>query len=363
MFRRLLLLLCLLPFLLSGCRGKETTKVDNTESSSAIRSENTVSQVIENHETTENASQNSDITTDSTVPDNSNNTSNPISVSDGINDGITNDELEAIPPYNDEPYIIIKNNIPSFTGDEKNCTEPFEIYNDLDSLGRCSVAFANVCKELMPTEKRGDIGDIKPSGWHTVKYPDVIEDNYLFNRSHLIAYSLAGENANEKNLITGTRYLNQETMQIFELQVLEYVRNTNNHVLYRVTPIFEGDNLLATGVHMEAWSVEDEGKGICFNVFCYNAQPYIEIDYATGDSRKADSSVNEPENSITYEEKDDFENTKKVFILNMNSHKIHMPDCESVEDINERNKTQYEGTLKELKEQGYTACKNCLPDH
>ena len=173
---------------------------------------------------------------------------------------------ESIPDYTGEAFIELNGNVPDFTDDEKKSTEAFERYADLDKLGRCGVAYANICPELMPTEERGEIGDIRPSGWHTVKYSEVIEDLYLYNRSHLIAFSLAGENANPKNLITGTRYMNQETMQIFELKVLDYVRTTNNHVLYRVTPVFEGDNLLAKGVQMEAWSVEDEGKGISFNV-------------------------------------------------------------------------------------------------
>lgn len=175
-------------------------------------------------------------------------------------------------------------NIPEFDESEYT-TEPFERYSELDKLGRCGTAYANVCKELMPTEEREAIGHIKPSGWHTVKYPEVIEDNYLYNRCHLIGYQLTGENDNEKNLITGTRYLNVEGMLPFENMVADYVRETGNHVLYRVTPVFEGDNLVASGVQMEAWSVEDAGAGICFNVFVYNIQPGIEIDYATGESR------------------------------------------------------------------------------
>lgn len=174
--------------------------------------------------------------------------------------------------------------IPEFDESEYT-TEPFERYSELDKLGRCGTAYANVCKELMPTEEREAIGHIKPSGWHTVKYPEVIEDNYLYNRCHLIGYQLTGENDNEKNLITGTRYLNVEGMLPFENMVADYVRETGNHVLYRVTPVFEGDNLVASGVQMEAWSVEDAGAGICFNVFVYNIQPGIEIDYATGESR------------------------------------------------------------------------------
>ncbi len=163
-------------------------------------------------------------------------------------------------------------------------TDAFEVYSDLDKLGRCGVAYANICKELMPTEDRGEIGMVKPSGWHTVKYNDLIEGNYLYNRCHLIGYQLAGENANVKNLITGTRYLNVTGMLPFENADANYVDRTNNNVLYRVTPIFEDNNLVATYVQIEAWSVEDKGSGICYNVLCYNVQPGIAINYATGDS-------------------------------------------------------------------------------
>lgn len=192
--------------------------------------------------------------------------------------------LENIPEYNGLPYIELNGNIPEFTDEGKQNTTSFENYSELDSLGRCGVAFANVGKDIMPTEKRGKIGMIKPSGWHTVKYPEVIKDKYLWNRCHLIAFMLAGENANQKNLITGTRYLNIDGMLPFENQVADYVKETNNHVLYRVTPIFKDDELVARGVHMEAYSVEDNGSGVCFNVYVYNIQPGIIIDYATGNS-------------------------------------------------------------------------------
>lgn len=200
----------------------------------------------------------------------------------------TNKDIYDIPQYKGEPYVNINNGIPHFE-ESQMITDEFECYSQLDSLGRCGVAYANISVELMPTEDRGEIGFVKPSGWHTVKYNDLIDGNYLYNRCHLIAYCLAGENANELNLITGTRYLNVVGMLPFEIKVAEYVEQTSNHVLYRVTPVFEGDNLIASGVQIEAWSVEDNGKGICFNVYCYNVQPGIEIDYKTGDSwRKGD---------------------------------------------------------------------------
>ena len=166
-------------------------------------------------------------------------------------------------------------------------TSSFERYAPLDSLGRCGVAYANIGKDIMPTEERGSIGMVKPSGWHSIRYENV-DGKYLYNRCHLIGYQLSAENANTSNLITGTRYLNIQGMLPFENMVADYIRETGNHVLYRVTPIYEGDNLVASGVLMEAYSVEDEGDGICFNVYCYNVQPGIVIDYATGASALAD---------------------------------------------------------------------------
>ncbi len=189
-----------------------------------------------------------------------------------------------MPPYAGEPYAVIGDNRPDF-GEDSGRTDAFESYSELDGLGRCGRAYANVCRELMPTEERGEIGQIRPSGWHTVKY-DCIPDRYLYNRCHLIGYQLCGENANERNLITGTRYLNVSGMLPFENQVADYVLDTGNHVLYRVTPVFTGDHLVADGVRMEAWSVEDAGEGVCFDVFVYNVQPGVMIDYATGESRE-----------------------------------------------------------------------------
>lgn len=188
----------------------------------------------------------------------------------------------SVPSFNGTPYVELNRNVPTFDESELT-TESFEIYSELDELGRCGTAYANLSLELMPTEERGSIGMIKPSGWQTVRYDDIIEGKYLYNRCHLIGYQLAGENANELNLITGTRYMNVEGMLPFENMVADYIKGTGHHVLYRVTPIFEGDNLVASGVQMEARSVED-GK-ISFNVFVYNVQPGIMIDYSNGNSR------------------------------------------------------------------------------
>ena len=191
--------------------------------------------------------------------------------------------IENIPEYTDKEYIIINNNEPYFTEDDYTL-KSFEKYSDLDLLGRCGVAYANVGIDTMPTIERGSIGMIKPTGWHTIKY-DIVNGKYLYNRCHLIGYQLTGENDNEKNLITCTRQMNIGTMLEYENKVVDYVKKTNNHVLYRVTPVFKDSNLLATGVEIEAYSVEDNGKGIKFNVFIYNVQEGIEIDYTTGDSK------------------------------------------------------------------------------
>lgn len=189
----------------------------------------------------------------------------------------------SLPSYNGKAYSVVNNNTPTFSASDKKSKEPFERYSNLDGLGRCGVAYANICKELMPTEKRGAIGMVKPSGWQTIKY-DNIDGKYLYNRCHLIGYQLAAENANEKNLITGTRYLNVQGMLPFENMVADYVKETKHHVLYRVTPVFVGNELVARGVQIEAYSVEDNGDGICFNVYCYNIQPGITINYADGSS-------------------------------------------------------------------------------
>lgn len=252
---------------------------------------------------------------------------------------------DSIPAYSGTPYVEINANIPYFTENDYT-TEAFESYSDLDNLGRCGVCFANIGVEIMPTEERGEIGQIKPSGWQLVKY-DFVDGKYLYNRCHLIGFQLAGENANEKNLITGTRYMNVQGMLPFENKVAEYVKNTGNHVLYRVTPVFEGTNLVANGVLMEAKSVEDDGVGICFNVYVYNCQPGVVIDYASGVSALGES-VPSAESTTAY-------------ILNTNTHKFHYPSCSSVASMKEQNKQEYQGNREDLIAQGYDACKRCNP--
>ena len=255
--------------------------------------------------------------------------------------------------YSGTPFIAVNGNVPYFTDDEKT-TDVFEIYSELDDLGRCGVAYANICKELMPTEGRESLSSVTPSGWKNKPY-DFVDGGWLYNRAHIIGFQLAGEQANKLNLITGTRYFNVDGMLTFENMVADYVKETNNHVLYRVTPIFNGDNLVAEGVLMEAWSVEDNGDGVCFNVFCYNVQPGVEIDYATGDSWV---SGERPNNNDTGNSAD---GEVVTYILNTNSKKFHKETCGSVKDISEQNKKVFEGTREDLIGQGYSPCGNCKP--
>lgn len=276
-------------------------------------------------------------------------------------------DLSSLPAYAGEAYVAVNDNQPYFSAEERQNTEAFETYSPLDSLGRCGVAWANICQELMPTEERGEIGQVKPSGWHTVKY-DCVDGKYLYNRCHLIGFQLAGENANEQNLITGTRYLNIEGMLPFENLVADYVQETGNHVLYRVTPVFDGDNLVAGGVLMEGWSVEDGGQGVCFCVYAYNVQPGVEIDYATGDSWETGEAPAEsqPEEETPSEAQlaqgDSTESSGEMeYVLNTNTHKFHYPDCSSVSRMSDTNRQDFVGTREELIAQGYEPCGNCNP--
>lgn len=274
---------------------------------------------------------------------------------------LTSIDLDNIPAYSGEPYTVINNNQPFFTDSDYSVIS-FETYSPLDSLGRCGTAYANIGVDIMPTEDRGKIGMIKPSGWHTVRY-DNIDGKYLYNRCHLIGYQLSGENANEQNLITGTRYLNVMGMLPFENMTADYVKETNNHVLYRVTPVFKGNNLLASGVLMEGWSVEDNGSGICYNVFCYNIQPGIEIDYATGESHAIETVTEEPTVSgtdIPVKSNSSVDGTLK-YIGNKNTKKFHYPYCSSVNDMEESNKVPLYCSRDEAIAKGYSPCKICNP--
>lgn len=269
--------------------------------------------------------------------------------------------LEDVPAYSGDPYVVLDGNEPAFSQEDRTSTTSFESYSPLDALGRCGTAYANVGTDLMPTEDRGDIGQVKPTGWHTVKY-DCVDGKYLYNRCHLIGYQLTGENANEENLITGTRYLNVEGMLPFEDLVADYVQETDNHVLYRVTPVFEGDNLVASGVQMEGWSVEDEGEGVCFNVYVYNVQPGVTIDYATGESALAsDVPESGTANTETAGEDSAQEQEETTYILNTSSRKFHLPNCSSVSSMKEENKSTYTGSREDLIAQGYEPCGQCKP--
>ena len=277
-------------------------------------------------------------------------------------------DIKSIPEYSGTPYVVINGGKPSFSEKDK---ERVEEYSELDKYGRCGTAFANVSKELMPTKPRESIREVRPSGWHTVKYEKIIEDRYLYNRCHLIAYKLAGENANEKNLITGTRYFNVEGMLPFEDEVADYVNATGNHVLYRVRPIFKGSDLVARGVQMEAESVEDNGKGVSFNVYCYNVQPGIRINYKDGSSQP-ESEVVANKNKQSKKENDrKSKKSKKVvvdngvkvsvhYIANTNTKKFHLSTCRSVKLMKAKNMYKSDNR-KELIDSGYVPCKICRP--
>lgn len=265
---------------------------------------------------------------------------------------IQNEEIKFLASeFSGEPFVVVNNNIPYFTDSEKKNTEVFEKYSELDNLGRCGVAYANVCKKLMPTEDRESLSSVTPSGWKNKQY-DFVDGGWLYNRAHIIGFQLAGEQANKLNLITGTRYFNVDGMLTFENMVADHVKETNNHVLYRVTPIYNGNNLVAEGVLMEGWSVEDGGEGICFNVFCYNVQPGVEINYKTGDSWLSSEKI--PENN-------EQNNKKETYILNTNSKKFHKENCNNAKDISEKNKKVYNGTKDELIDDGYSSCGSCKP--
>lgn len=248
--------------------------------------------------------------------------------------------------WNGQPYTAVNGNVPGFS--EKDLTAAsFESYSELDSLGRCGTAFACLGQDLMPRGERGDISGIHPTGWHSVQY-DFIDGKNLYNRCHLIGWQLSGEDANRKNLITGTRYMNVEGMLPFENMVADYIKETGCHVLYRVTPVFQGSNLVADGVLMEAMSVEDQGESISFCVFVPNVQPGVAIDYSDGSSRPADSQSSP-------------ENEEAVYIINTNTRRFHLPSCSSVKEMKESNRENFTGSREELIEEGYIPCGKCRP--
>lgn len=246
--------------------------------------------------------------------------------------------------YTGDLYVAVNDNQPQFTQKELDA-QPYEFYSDLDRLGRCGYAMACLSRELMPTEDRTGIGHIKPSGWQSAQY-DFIDGKYLYNRSHLIGFQLAGENDNEKNLITGTRYFNATGMLAFENMVADYIKETGNRVLYRVTPEYDGNDLVAKGVRMEAWSVEDAGEGICFHVFVFNVQPGVQIDYKTGQSQVDEA----------YFSKD-----AQDYVLNTNSRRFHKPECTDSNSMKPENRQEVHTSRELLTAQGYKPCGSCKP--
>ncbi len=277
--------------------------------------------------------------------------------------------LEEIPAYDGQAYVELEGNVPTFTQEELE-SFPVEEYSALDLLGRCGVARATVGLDTMPTEERGEIGQVKPSGWHLAKY-DCVDGKYLYNRCHLIGYQLTGENANEENLITGTRYLNVTGMLPFENEVADYVEDTGNHVYYQVTPIFSDSELVARGVQMEALSVEDGGEGVCFNVYVYNVQPGVVIDYATGESwlegeepaatQQPDSSGSESQSQGSSSSQQEPSQSGLTYILNNNTMRFHLPDCSSVASMKPENREETGESREALIEQGYQPCGQCKP--
>ena len=296
-----------------------------------------------------------------------------------IGGGQTDDGF-VIPVYNGDELVPINNNVPDFTEEEIG-TEEFYEFSELDELGRAGRAWGCIGPSMLATEERGSIGMIRPSGWHTVKY-DFVDGLYLYNRCHLIAYSLCGVNADERNLITGTRYLNVEGMLGIENRVYWYVKDTGNHVCYRVTPRYIGSDLLAVGVQMEAYSVEDHGKKLSLNMFCFNVQPGVLIDYKTGDNRldpnyetsrstltDSDSETQDPASITQLEEEDTnskenepyIPDEKVTYIINMNTGRFHLPGCQSVQDMKNKNRKEFFGTREELMDAGYKPCGRCNP--
>lgn len=262
--------------------------------------------------------------------------------------------LDDIPAFSGAPYVVLNDNQPSFTSSDLT-TSSFESYAPLDSLGRCGVAYASISTDLMPAEgeKRGSISEVKPSGWVTSKY-DFVDGKYLYNRCHLIGWQLTAENANRSNLITGTRYMNVDGMLPFENMVADYIKETGNHVMYRVTPVFDGDDLVAQGVQMEAYSVEDDGDGICFNVFCYNVQPGVTINYADGTNRLSDETAQTDSSTA------DTDTASAHYVLNTSSKKYHDPSCSAVGKMSEKNRKDFTGTQAELEKEGYSPHSSCI---
>ena len=269
------------------------------------------------------------------------------------NEPVYSQSLQDVPEFSGEPFVVINQNEPEFSPEDL-VDESYEYYSPLDSLGRCGYTMACIGRDIMPTEDRESISSVKPTGWVQNKY-DFVDGKSLYNRCHLIGFQLTGENANERNLVTGTRYCNVEGMLPFENMVADYVKETGNHVLYRVTPVYDGEDLVARGIQMEARSVEDDGAGICFNVYVYNSQPGVVIDYATGENWEEESSA--PQTEVQESES----LLAVTYILNTNSMKFHNEDCSQGQSIKDSNKEMFTGDRQTLIDQGYASSGCCKP--
>lgn len=320
----LLLMLCMVLIVGCGAQNEDVTNEPTPESEYSVSTSEETEKIETETPTVEEESETELVDEDTALSQEPDTTENKEVVNTGSTFNVSD-----IPEYSGNAYVAINNNVPYFDDSELSETS-YENYSDLDSLGRCGICIASVGQDIMPTEERGSIGSVKPTGWQTIKYSGIVDGNYLYNRCHLIGFQLTGENANTKNLITGTRYMNVDGMLPFENMVADYVKETGNHVMYRVTPIFEGNNLVANGVLIEAKSVEDNGKGILFNVFCYNVQPGVTIDYATGNSTLDGSVVTQEntnpvsEETTVSETSSSVDNSSASYAVNGNNGKIHM---------------------------------------
>lgn len=300
-----------------------------------------------------------------TTSSSSSSTDNPVTDSTTVVDTKTAADLSQIPAYSGDPYVALNGNKPNFS-DSDLTTKSYEHYSDLDSLGRCGTAMACIGKDTMPKagEKRGSISEIKPTGWHNASY-DFVDGKMVYNRCHLIAHELTDENANEKNLITGTRSMNVDGMLPFENMVADYIKETGNHVIYRVTPIFQGNELVARGVQMEGESVEDKGGGVLFNVYCYNVEPGVTIDYATGythaDGTGGTTSSSASSSAASTSSSGSQDETVQTYVINKRNKKFHKPDCSGVAHMSEANKQTVNAKRSDLISQGYSPCGICNP--
>lgn len=360
--KSLLSILCLLSVLLSaftGCYSESTTEtttdiVEITEEGPLKDSETQANQTVDS-EIGKNQENKTEKETEK------------VNKPDSIGDDNSKAILSEIPEYSGRPYVVINDNVPSFNKYELT-VRGYETYASLDSLGRCGGAVASCGREIMPkeNEERGSISAVKPSGWVQAQY-DCVSGKYLYNRCHLLGWQLSAENANKRNLITGTRYMNTEGMLPFENMVADYIRETGNHVAYRVTPIYDGKDLVARGVQMEAYSVEDDGEGICFNVYCYNVQPGVEIDYTTGRSWSAESNKETTKKYVAVQTtNEEVEKTQKpvsydTYAYSSKSDKFHYPDCRYAKTIKAENYCEYTGDRQGMINKGYSPCKNCNP--